>query len=52
MTPATHRGRQGRGASSGAMDDGERVSVERRPPDETFALLANETRMAILQALG
>lgn len=34
------------------MDEGERVSVERRPPEETFALLANETRMAILQALG
>lgn len=34
------------------MDDGERVTVERRPPEETFALLANETRMAILEALG
>lgn len=34
------------------MSDREPVSVERRPPEETFALLANETRMAILQALG
>lgn len=34
------------------MDDPEPVSVERRPPEETFALLGNETRMGILHALG